>query len=79
MTPARLAAIGIIFVCSSIAWFTLGASVVTRSGESDSRLAVEVAQLWGGRHVQAAPRACVERQRETQEWQDENDARGVPH
>jgi len=79
MTPSRLVAIGLIFICSTCAWFMLGASVVSRTGESDSRLAQEVAQLWGGRHVQAAPSACVERQRETQEWQDENDARGVPH
>jgi hypothetical protein len=45
MTPSRLAAIGLIFCCSSVAWFTLGASVVTRSGESDGRLEQQVSQL----------------------------------
>ena len=79
MTPARLAAIAVIFLCSTVAWFTLGASVVTRSGESDAQLAREVAQLWGGRHVQAAPSACLERQHEQSEWQEETDAKGQAH
>jgi hypothetical protein len=77
MTPARLAAVGAIFVCSSVAWFTLGASVVTRSGESDGRLEQRVTQLWGGRQVQAAPQACVERPREVTEQVQEKDATGL--
>ena len=63
MTIPRLFAIGFIFFCACVAWSTLGASVVSRTGESDQRLAKEVAQLWGGRHEQAAPAAVVLRPR----------------
>ena len=76
MTPPRLAAIGLIFVCCTVAWFTLGASVVSRSGESDAALSRQVAQLWGGHHVQAAPTACVERPREVSEDVEEKDGQG---
>jgi hypothetical protein len=79
MTPARLAAIGLIFICCTVAWFTLGASVVTRSGESDATLRQEVARLWGGRHEQAAPTACVERPREVSETVEEKDDEGRLH
>jgi hypothetical protein len=60
MTAARLVAIGIIYLGSAIAWFILGGSVVSRTGESDAHLAAEVARLWGGRHTQIAPTARVE-------------------
>lgn len=60
MTAARLIAIGIIYVGCAIAWFILGGSVVSRTGESDQRIATEVARLWGGRHTQIAPSAWVE-------------------
>jgi hypothetical protein len=56
-----LIAIGFIFCCTAVAWFTLGGTVVSRTGESDERLAREVEQLWGGRHNQVAPDAWVER------------------
>lgn len=79
MTPARLAAIGLIFVCCTLAWFTLGASVVSRSGESDATLGRQVAQLWGGQHVQAAPTACTERPREVSEDVEEKDDQGRTH
>ena len=60
MTAARLVAIGVIYVGCAVAWFVLGGSVVGRTGESDQRLAAEVARLWGGRHVQFAPSAEIE-------------------
>jgi len=63
VTIPRLFAIGFIFFCACVAWSTLGASVVSRTGESDERLAKEVARLWGGQHEQAAPAAVVERPR----------------
>lgn len=72
MTPARVFAIGFIYCCAAIAWFTLGSSVVERTGEKNAQLATEVAQLWGGRHNQVAPdtwfeqpRAVVEQVQET--------------
>jgi hypothetical protein len=76
VTIPRLFGIGFIFLCACVAWWTLGASVVSRTGESDQRLAKEVAQLWGGRHEQAAPAAAVERPRIVTEQVQEKDARG---
>jgi hypothetical protein len=60
VSVARLFAIVLIFVASTLAWFGLGTSVAMRSGEHDGRLAGEVAQLWGGPHTQVAPHAWVE-------------------
>jgi hypothetical protein len=57
MTPARLLAIGMIFVGTAMAWAFLGQNVVSRSGEKDYGLRQEVEQLWGGHHVQRAPSA----------------------
>jgi inner membrane protein CreD len=79
MTVARLVAISLIFVVCSLAWFSLGFSVVTRSGESDAALSQQVAQLWGGHHEQAAPTACIERPRGVSEDVEERDDRGRVH
>ncbi len=76
MTVGRLVAIAFIFVCATLAWVTLGASVVSRTGESDQRLAREVAQLWGGRHEQVAPQPEVERPAQVTETVEEKDAQG---
>lgn len=76
MTIPRLFAIGFIFLCTAVAWSTLGVSVVSRTGESDERLAKEVAQLWGGKHDQVAPSAAVERPRPVTEHVQEKDAKG---
>jgi Inner membrane protein CreD len=67
VSAARLIAIAVIYVCSTLAWATLGASIVARTGEYDSRLGQEVTKLWGGRHRQVAPRVWVERPREVTE------------
>jgi len=77
VTPARLLAIGFIFCCVSGAWLALGGSVVQRTGESDARLAHEVAQLWGGKHDQIAPDAKILRPRMVTEDVKEKDAHGV--
>lgn len=76
MTIQRLFAIGFIFLCTAVAWSTLGASVVARTGESDQHLAKEVAQLWGGKHEQVAPSAAVERPRQVAEQVQDKDAKG---
>jgi Inner membrane protein CreD len=76
VTIPRLLAIAFIFFCACVAWSTLGASVVSRTGESDERLAKEVARLWGGQHEQAAPAAVVERPRVVTEQVQEKDSRG---
>ena len=75
MTPARLVAIVVIFFGSAVGWSVLGGTIVSRTGESDERLAREVARLWGGRHVQVAPAAVVERPRRVRE--EVKDAQGV--
>jgi hypothetical protein len=76
MTAPRLLAIGFIFLCSAVAWSVLGGTVVSRTGEQDARLSQEVAQLWGGRHVQVAPQACLRRPRQVEEEVKEPDGRG---
>jgi hypothetical protein len=76
VTAARLVAIGFIFCCTALAWSILGTSVVQRTGESDERLAQEVARLWGGRHDQQAPRAWVERPKDVRETVQDKDAAG---
>src|SRR6266545_6258829 len=43
VSSVRLLAIGFIYLCTAVAWSTLGASVVSRTGEFDSRLSKEVA------------------------------------
>jgi inner membrane protein involved in colicin E2 resistance len=63
MTVPRLFAVLFIFATTAVAWFALGGTIVGRTGEYDGRLSAEVAQLWGGPHVQVAPKAAVERPR----------------
>ena len=77
MTPARVLAIGFIYCCAAIAWFTLGSSVVERTGEKDSQLATEVAQLWGGRHNQVAPDTFFEQPRTVIEQVQERTSDGA--
>lgn len=76
MSPIRLLAIGLVFVCSAAAWFVLGATVVRRTGESDGALRAEVARLWGGRHHQLAPTAVLERPRTIVQEVEEKDGAG---
>ena len=76
MSSIRLLAIGFIYLCTAVAWFTLGASVVNRTGEFDGRLSKEVAQLWGGRHSQVAPQVTVVRPRQVTETVQATDADG---
>jgi hypothetical protein len=76
MTAARLVAIGFIYLCAALAWSILGGTVVARTGESDARLAQEVAQLWGGRHEQGAPQARYEIVREVREEVQGRDEQG---
>lgn len=76
MTPSRLSAVAFVFVCTAVAWLVLGGSVVERTGETDQRLAKEVAALWGGRHSQAAPTAWYTQWRDVKEDVEEKDASG---
>jgi hypothetical protein len=68
--------VGFIFVCTAAGWFTLGATVVSRTGESDAALGQEVSRLWGGRHHQVAPQVVVERPRVVVQEIQEKDSQG---
>lgn len=76
MSASRLLAIGFIFICTAFAWFALGGSIVARTGEYDSNLARQVAQLWGGYHNQVAPDAWYEQPRLVEEEVQERDSSG---
>jgi inner membrane protein involved in colicin E2 resistance len=51
----RIAALTFIFLCATIAWFILGATIYTRTNNSGSRLKEGVASTWGTAQVQAPP------------------------
>lgn len=76
MSVSRVFAIGLIYVCTAVAWSILGGSVVQRTGASDGRLAQEVAELWGGRHNQLAPEAWCPVTRKVPEEVEGRDAEG---
>jgi len=76
LTPARLFAVAFVYACTTVAWLALGGSVVQRTGETDERLAKEVAALWGGRHAQVAPTAWYTQPRTVREDVEEKDAAG---
>jgi len=67
VTVRRLVAIAFIFAGCSVAWFVLGSSVETRTGQYDSQLSQDVALLWGGPHAQRAPEAAIPRVRQASE------------
>lgn len=48
----RIAAIGLIYVCTSIAWMILGGTVFTRTYTADNELRTKVASTWGGAQEQ---------------------------
>jgi inner membrane protein involved in colicin E2 resistance len=57
----RIVAIAFIFVCASAAWMVLGATVFSRTYNSDQVLEGEVASLWGTQQSQSPPAATAER------------------
>ncbi len=69
MSTSRLLAIALIYGLATLAWVTLGASILARTGEFDSKLEREVTQLWGGRHRQVGPAIWVQRPRQITEQQ----------
>jgi len=56
LTPARIVAIGVIFVFTTAAWFILGTTITVRTDASGSELGRRVEELWGEPHAQEAPR-----------------------
>ena len=56
----RIIAIFFIFICASVAWAILGATVFSRTYSSDSNLEGRVVSTWGAPHNQAPPTASFE-------------------
>ncbi|MGC4048586.1 MAG: hypothetical protein QM757_03530 [Paludibaculum sp.] len=56
----RLAAIGFIFVCTSVAWAILSATIYSRTTASSSQLRGRVESVWGSELTQHPPAAAVD-------------------
>ena len=56
----RIVAIAFIFVCASAAWMVLGATVFSRTYDSDQVLEGQVSSLWGTPQSQSPPAASSE-------------------
>jgi hypothetical protein len=57
----RILAIAFIFICTSIAWLALGATIFARTQSSDQHLRGRVGSTWGTSQAQQAPVAYTER------------------
>ena len=58
----RVAAILVIYVCSTLAWVVLGGTIMTRTYSLDGSLQQRVASTWGSPQTQKIGRAsCRER------------------
>ena len=58
---ARLAAITFILLCTSVAWFILATTIGYRTYQSDDKLRLGVASIWGSPEEQTPPMASYER------------------
>ncbi|HEX8072813.1 MAG TPA: inner membrane CreD family protein [Pyrinomonadaceae bacterium] len=56
----RIIAIAVIFVCATVAWLILGATIFQRTYASDGALADHVVANWGAPQTQTPPAANVE-------------------
>ena len=56
----RILAIGFILVATSVAWFILGATISSRTDDSNSRIKPGVASIWGSPQQQVPPRATFD-------------------
>ena len=57
----RILAIAFIFICTSLAWVVLGATIFERTRSSDQRLRGRVGSTWGTSQAQQAPVAYAEK------------------
>ena len=57
----RIVAIAFIFVCASVAWMILGATIFSRTYDSGQTLEDRVVSTWGAPHAQSPPAASYER------------------
>jgi inner membrane protein involved in colicin E2 resistance len=56
----RIFAISFILVCTSVAWFILGATIQWRTSQFDDKLRAGVASIWGSPQEQRPPAATYE-------------------
>jgi hypothetical protein len=55
----RIAAIAIIFICTTIAWSVLGTTIFSRTYSFDDIMRGRVASIWGAPHMQKSPMATT--------------------
>ena len=55
----RIAAIAIIFICTTVAWSVLGTTIFSRTYSFDDIMRGRVASIWGAPHVQKSPMATT--------------------
>lgn len=53
----RIAALGFIFICTSVAWMILGGTIFSRTYSADGHLEDKVASSWGSKQTQLPPSA----------------------
>lgn len=56
----RIVAIAFIFLCASVAWMILGATIFSRTYDSGQTLETRVVSTWGAPHTQSPPVASYE-------------------
>lgn len=57
----RIAAIALIWICTTVAWCILGSTIYSRTESSDGRLQSKVASTWGTKQEQSPPTAFYEK------------------
>lgn len=55
LTPSRLAAIALIFICTTIAWMVLGSAITSRTQHSSAESCASVDKGWGPAQEQEQP------------------------
>src|SRR5271163_1576959 len=73
----RIAAIGFIVVCTSIAWAILGSTILYRTNYSDEQLKSRVSSAWGTAQEQTPPTAAYQIVSQKQVTATENGAAAV--
>ncbi|HKS76787.1 MAG TPA: inner membrane CreD family protein [Terriglobales bacterium] len=68
----RIAAISFIFVCTTIAWLALGATIFSRTYSAESHLDERVASSWGAQQTQTPPNAVYWTEKLVSEQVQEN-------
>ena len=68
----RIFALVFIFICTAVAWFVLGATIMHRTQSSGAGLKGRVASTWGGPHEQRPPEATWQEERTVEDESVEN-------